>query len=105
MPVDSSEVDEATKQRWAVNYLRHMCTNYDTSTGLNGLLRETKGMVGASEMYPFYKSAVLDAISDAYPSLKSECERQKREAQNLPAFWEDLKKMADEFFGIRHIKR
>ena len=102
--VEASEVDEWTKRRWAVNYIRHALSNYDDrDDGLPGLVRETSGMVGCKEMYFAYKSAVLDAIAEAYPKLKGECLNQKRK-DDLSEY-EEFQRMADEMFGIRHVKK
>ncbi len=56
--------------RLTVNYLRHECTPYDEG------IKMSKGRVG----YPaqrVLRSRVLNAISDAFPHLYDECERQK----------------------------
>ena len=69
--VDGSDADEQTKQRWAVNYIRHSLTTYDAD------LYENKGRVGKDEAYQMYRSAVLDKIAEAYPFLAEECARQE----------------------------
>lgn len=59
--------DEETKLRWAVNYVRHVHTNYDA------VLRELKGKTGIDEAYVALKRAVHEAIAREYPFLASEC--------------------------------
>lgn len=63
--------DSRTIQRWTVNYIRHNLTDYDE------FLYSAKGKTGISFAYPLYRKAVLDRISDVYPYLCEECERQK----------------------------
>lgn len=58
--------DSRTKQRWTVNYVRHMLTNYDRLL----LCVPDEGKAGLKVM-------VLDEIAETYPFLKEECERQK----------------------------
>ena len=102
-PADADEVDVWTKRRWAVNYIRHVHTNYDHADGLPGLMRETRGKVGSGEMYGEYKSAVLDKIAEAYPELKGECLNQK--GGDDSSVYEEYWMAAQEMYGIRHIKR
>ena len=64
------DIDEATKKRWCVNYIRHKKTKYDFK------LRSLFGKVGASEMYLALHKIVLLKIKETYPELKDECERQ-----------------------------
>lgn len=70
VPDDYYSADEATKERWAVNYIRHELTEYDEE------LWGMAGKVGVSEAYKRYKAAVLHAIASKYPFLTDECERQ-----------------------------
>lgn len=65
------DADEATKERWAVNYVRHRLTDYDDA------LFNQRGRVGVRDVYDMYRAAVLDAIATKYPYLKGECDRQK----------------------------
>ena len=58
------------KERWAVNYIRHTLTDYDTT--LPTL---------PDQYHKQYKLNVLDAIADTYPQFRRECERQKRDVQ------------------------
>lgn len=67
---DASSADEKTVRRWMVNYLRHQCTFYD------GHLRTLKGRVGKPVAAALIKTAALRAISEKYPELRGECERQ-----------------------------
>jgi hypothetical protein len=68
---DVRNADSRTVQRWTVNYIRHNLTDYDE------FLYNAKGKTGILFAYPLYRRAVLDRISDAYPYLCEECERQK----------------------------
>ena len=68
---DVRNADSRTVQRWTVNYIRHNLTDYDE------FLYNAKGKTGISFAYPLYRRAVLDRISDVYPYLCEECERQK----------------------------
>ena len=67
---DGWNADIATKERWAVNYVRHCLTDYDDE------LFEQSGRVGVSEAYLRYRKGVFVAISEAYPYLAGECSRQ-----------------------------
>ena len=62
--------------RISVNFLRHRMTNYERE------LDRIFGKVGCVEGRPLLKSRILDKIAEAYPMLKSECKRQKRELLN-----------------------
>lgn len=70
---DYSSADDKTKLRWAVNYIRHSHTNYDSV--LDGL----KGKTGVDEAYTAFKRGVHEAIAKEYPFLASECWRQLSE--------------------------
>ena len=70
-PINSSDVDKSTMDRWVVNYIRHNLTEYDED------LYNMKGKTGVREEYFRYKNVVLDKISEVYPKYKQECERQK----------------------------
>lgn len=63
--------DPAAVQRWAVNYLRHVETDYD------GLLDSVTGRVGVAEARRLIRERVLRAIADQYPYLAGECARQE----------------------------
>lgn len=71
VPLDVWDAPEAIQERWAVNFIRHVLTDY------NHELWKQKGRVGKQEAYVLYKSAVLDHIAKVYPYLRAECERQK----------------------------
>ena len=58
--------DEATRNRWAVNYIRHELTDYER------VLYEIKGCVGVGEAYEKYKASVTERIYEIYPFLKTE---------------------------------
>jgi len=64
------DADEATIERWMVNYIRHNLTNYDED------LYEMAGKVGCHEEYMNYRRAVMSKIEEIYPELKAECKRQ-----------------------------
>lgn len=71
VPLDVWDAPEQIQERWAVNFIRHVLTDY------NHELWKQKGHVGKQEAYILYKSAVLDHIAKVYPYLRDECERQK----------------------------
>jgi hypothetical protein len=58
-------------QRWAVNYLRQVETDYDW------LLDSVTGRVGVAEARRLIRERVLNAIAEQYPSLGAECARQE----------------------------
>ena len=62
---------DETVNRWMVNYIRHHLTIYDAVLCVN------KGRVGKRDVYPRFKSIVLQKIASAYPELKDECARQE----------------------------
>jgi hypothetical protein len=55
-----------------VNNIRHNYSNYDE------VLRGPYGIRRSECDYMQYKNCVLNKISDIYPPLKDECDRQKR---------------------------
>lgn len=57
--------------RIAVNYLRHVCTNYEDR------LVDLYGTIGATEARPLLKQRILSAIAATYPKLAKECRQQK----------------------------
>lgn len=61
------------RQRWAVNFIRHNLTEYDSQ------LDEVAGRAGVNEAVDKIRARVLDKIADIYPELAHECHRQKRE--------------------------
>lgn len=63
---DGRNADDATKKRWAVNFLRHRLTNYDARLG--ALYRR----IGKTEAYFVIKARVNAAILDVYPELRNE---------------------------------
>lgn len=67
---DYLDPDEATMQRWCVNYIRHNLIDYDKA------INATTGKVGKDYVYYTYKEKVLSAIAVAYPQYADECERQ-----------------------------
>lgn len=70
-PATVSLADPAALQRWAVNYLRHVETDYDW------LLDSVTGRVGVTEAGQLIGERVLNAIADQYPYLGAECARQR----------------------------
>ena len=56
-------VDQATKDRWAVNYIRHELMDYDY------ILYLIKGKVGVQDAYDMLYEAVTETISEKYPEL------------------------------------
>ena len=76
---DGLEYRERDLKRHLVNYIRHDKTNYES--GLLdihkvGLRLDHKW--GDSQSYFLYKNATLSKISQAYPYLKEECDKQMR---------------------------
>ena len=74
----SRNTSKARLDRLTVNYLRHKQTSYEEE------LKEFKGVVGVGEAYLVVRNRILDLIADTYPLLRTECERQKFEAPDLP---------------------
>jgi hypothetical protein len=70
-----SSADTAALQRWAVNYLRHVETDYDW------LLDRVAGRVGVVEARLLIRERVLNAIAGQYRYLAAECARQKAQRQ------------------------
>jgi hypothetical protein len=70
-PATVSSADPAVLQRWAVNYLRHVETDYDW------LLDSVTGRVGVAEARWLIRERVLNAIADQHPYLAAECARQQ----------------------------
>jgi len=72
-----TEISDEMAQRLQVNYLRHRKTMYDD------LLDKREGEVGVIEARRIIRRRVYEAITNAYPILKEECQRQlaSREAE------------------------
>lgn len=66
-----ASADPAALRRWAVNYLRHVETDYDW------LLDSVTGRVGVTAARRLIRERVLRAIADQYPYLAEECARQE----------------------------
>ncbi len=62
--------DPVFLRRIEVNYLRHVCTNYEDR------LVELYGTIGAADARPLLKRRILSAIAATYPDLADECHRQ-----------------------------
>lgn len=77
-PATVENADPSALERWKVNYLRHRLTRYDEL--LDGLYGST-GRAAAEELL---RRRVYTAISQAYPDLRQECERQLRERECGP---------------------
>ena len=56
-----------------MNYLRHQMTRYDHT------LEAMVGRTGNSQAIVLLRQRIYEAISAAYPSLKTECDRQLKE--------------------------
>lgn len=79
---DHARVDDADHEaleRWAVNYLRHVATGYDT--WLDALV----GRIGRSEATELLREQIYGAIAKTYPELAGECDRQE-ERRTFPDF-------------------
>ena len=74
----SRTTSKARLDRLTVNYLRHKQTSYEEE------LKDFKGVVGVGEAYLVVRNRILDLIAETYPQLRTECERQKFEAPELP---------------------
>lgn len=74
----SRKTSTARLDRLTVNYLRHKQTSYEEE------LKDFKGVVGVGEAYLVVRNRILDLIADTYPQLRTECERQKFDAPELP---------------------
>ncbi len=70
-----ASADAAALQRWAVNYLRHVETDYDS------LPDSAAGRVGVVKARLIIRERVLDAIPAQYPFLAAECAHQKAQRQ------------------------
>lgn len=64
--------------RMAVDHLRHRLTRYDQ------ILDELYGRTGRAAAEELLRNRVYAALSEAYPSLAQECERQLREGECGP---------------------
>ncbi|KAA8939252.1 hypothetical protein, partial [Mycobacterium sp.] len=64
-----SSADTAALQRWAVNYLRHVQTDYDWRRD------RVAGRVGVIDARLLIGERVLNAIADQYRYLAAECAR------------------------------
>ena len=69
---DGASVDDTTRERWAVNFVRHELTTYDDS------LLQAYGKVGVDSAAAIIRDRVLSEIARVYPELAAECERQRR---------------------------
>ncbi|MEU6377906.1 hypothetical protein [Streptomyces sp. NPDC046909] len=74
--VDSAEPGALV--RWKVNYLRHRLTRYDE------LLDGLHGSTGRAAAEELLRRRIYAAISEAYPDLAQECERQLSERECGP---------------------
>ncbi len=75
---DARSADNATQKRWAVNYLRHECMDYDN------LGHDTKGSPGTYEARSIIKNRCLDLIATRYPALAGEARRQRTQHAQAP---------------------
>lgn len=64
------EIREQNIQRIMVNTIRHSYSNYDI--GLKQIYK-----LKSEDMYFRYKNIILEQISNQYPYLKDECNKQK----------------------------
>lgn len=70
--IDAHKADEATLNRWKVNYLRHQLTDYDSM--IEGMF----GAIGRAAVEAVMRRRALEAIGKKYPDLLDECQRQLR---------------------------
>lgn len=66
----TTDSDESFLKRITVNYLRHKLTGYEAK------LARQYGKVGVRHSYILISRKIFTAISEAYPELAEECERQ-----------------------------
>lgn len=76
---DGSNADDATKRRWAVNYIRHNLCQYDES------LEGVAGKIGVSEAVTAIRRKVYAKIAEAYPEFSGECRRQMEQREDASA--------------------
>jgi hypothetical protein len=67
---DGRDADIDTLNRWAVNYARHILTEYEQQ------LMEIAGKIGADEARMLIRERIYEAIADQWPELFDECMRQ-----------------------------
>lgn len=67
---DKNSINQETKERWIVNYIRHNLTNYDD------YCYAIYSKVGVGEMYCILHEYVLTEIGKLYPRYKNECIKQ-----------------------------
>ena len=66
------EYNEKSIEAIMVNDIRHNYSNYDDN------LKRVYRIKRTDNDYEQYKNSVLEKISDTYPLLKNECDKQKR---------------------------
>lgn len=64
--VSGQDADDTTKRRWARNYLRHCCTNYDSE------IHRLFGMVGRDEAYNIIRERIESMIDERFPGLRGD---------------------------------
>lgn len=69
--VNQSNTKEYQHHRLMVNYLRHNCTPYDGELLFTSFTKEMRQL-----FYSYLKKKILGIISDKYPFLSNECNRQ-----------------------------
>lgn len=69
----SGQPFEEHLRRRVVNYLRHEATGYDLAAVA------LRGRPGGQEALCLLRARIFDAISEAWPGLREECDRQARE--------------------------
>ena len=70
--IDAHKADDATLNRWKVNYLRHQLTDYDSM--IEGMF----GAIGRAAVEAVMRRRALEAIGKKYPDLLRVSERRKR---------------------------
>lgn len=74
----TTDSDPAFLERIAVNYLRHVLSNYEKE------LAHVYGRMGVRQAYKEISRKVYDAISKGYPWLEEECRRQLKSKMGEP---------------------
>ena len=86
------EYRERDLKRIMVNEVRHNQATYEQ--GLKVIYRATRGCSKREQdrIYNMYKNATLERISQSYPYLQDECNRQKHKVELVKIIKKDKKK-------------
>lgn len=92
--------DKATKDRWAVNFIRHELCTYDLT------VTDLAEKIGARQAVTVVRGKVYQAIAAAYPKLAPECVDQYRnsEPRSLDTWWTDLPDASQKYLRGARLK-